>query len=178
MTGRPRFLDDAKCREICALLSVGCRPDTAAFYVGCTVVTIRRELQRNPDFRQRYREAQVAARVGPLRALRSAAQTHWRAAAWLLERNYPQEFARRGAYSFTSADFKDHISRIFAIIQHELGADHDALHRIEAQLTWYLKDLDQEIEASNHPWEKKPQPRDSRQLQAQPPTTPPLRSRP
>jgi hypothetical protein len=32
---RPRLLDDAKRREICALISVGAGIDAAARYVGC-----------------------------------------------------------------------------------------------------------------------------------------------
>ena len=43
MPGRPRFLDDEKRRQVCALISAGCNVHIAAHYVGCNSITIRRE---------------------------------------------------------------------------------------------------------------------------------------
>jgi hypothetical protein len=93
--GRPRVLDDAKRREICALLTAGCGIEAAARYVGCSPNTIRREALRNEDFRRQLRGAEVQMQLTPLQALRQAAHTHWRAAAWLLERTEPGRFAPR-----------------------------------------------------------------------------------
>lgn len=98
--GRPRSLDDAKRREICALISAGDSLRGAARYVGCSVATIRREAKRNPNFDQRLRHAEGAARLAPLQAMRKAASTHWRAAAWMLERTDPERFGRRRPNSF------------------------------------------------------------------------------
>lgn len=94
-TGRPRALDEPKRREICALISAGCGFDGAARYVGCATSTIRREASRNADFNEQLRQANLAAELIPLNALRRAASTHWRAAAWLLERTNTQRFARQ-----------------------------------------------------------------------------------
>lgn len=92
--GRPRALDEFKRREICALVSAGCGLSTAARYVGCSVRTIDREAERNPDFNEKIRRALLAAEVTPLQALRKAASTHWRAAAWMLERIDPDRYAK------------------------------------------------------------------------------------
>ena len=92
--GRKRVLDDVKRSEVCALISVGCSVDAAARYVGCNPSTIRRESARNLDFHEQLRRAELAAELQPLHALRRAAATHWRAAAWFLERTRPAQFAR------------------------------------------------------------------------------------
>lgn len=95
LAGRPRVLDDGKRREICALISAGCGLEAAARYVSCSAATIRREALRNGHFRQELRAAELRAQLDPLRAMRQAANTHWRAAAWLLERTNPRQFARQ-----------------------------------------------------------------------------------
>ena len=94
LNGRPRVLDDGKRREICALVSAGCGLDAAARYVSCSVSTIRREALRNEHFRKELRGAELRSQLDPLRAMRQAACTHWRAAAWLLERTNPRQFGR------------------------------------------------------------------------------------
>jgi hypothetical protein len=117
---RPRALDDAKCREICALVTAGCKIEVAAHYVGCTSITIRREARRNPTFMQQLRSAQINSRVLPLQALRQAAHTHWRAAAWFLERVHPHEFGRRVPDSVSPADLKDWATNWFRILVEEV----------------------------------------------------------
>jgi len=93
--GRPRALDETKRREVCALVSAGSGIERAAKYVGCNPSTIRREALRNPDFHDQLRRAELATELEPLRLLRQKANTHWRAAAWLLERMNPQRFAKQ-----------------------------------------------------------------------------------
>ncbi|TWT78043.1 hypothetical protein Pla123a_18430 [Posidoniimonas polymericola] len=95
--GRPRVLDEGKQREVCALLTSGMTFGEAAAYVGCCEKTIRREQRRDEDFDERVRRARMAARLGPLQAVRQAAATHWRAAAWLVDRQDRQEERERRA---------------------------------------------------------------------------------
>ncbi|MDZ4658827.1 MAG: hypothetical protein SH868_14725 [Bythopirellula sp.] len=92
--GRPRVLDEGKRREIVALVATGYGLPGAAKYVGCTVKTIRREASRDQEFSQQLREAEMKAKMKPLRAIRYKAHTHWRAAAWLLERTEPERFGK------------------------------------------------------------------------------------
>lgn len=103
--GRPRALDEIKRREICAITSAGFGALTAAQYVGCSMRTIEREVVRDRDFFEVYRRARLSSQLDPLNCVRNAAKTHWRAAAWLLERLRPQEFARRGALMVDPQDF-------------------------------------------------------------------------
>jgi hypothetical protein len=92
--GRPRILDETKRREICAQVAAGESLPGAARYVGCSVRTIRRERERNEPFDQELREAESAARMEPVKAMRQAMHAHWRAAAWMLERTQPEVYGR------------------------------------------------------------------------------------
>jgi hypothetical protein len=91
-------LDDAKRREIVAILSVGCSQRTAAKYVGCTVQTIHRTALRDAKFAEKLRQAKCGAEIGLLKNIRNAAkkEQYWRAAAWALERGFPEKYCRRG----------------------------------------------------------------------------------
>ena len=55
-----------------------------------------RERKRDEDFDHEIRLAQQAT-PDPLRLMENAARVHWRAAAWLLERTRPEQFARQPA---------------------------------------------------------------------------------
>jgi IS30 family transposase len=110
--GRPRALDDVKRREVCALVAAGCTLAGAGRYVNCSAKTIRREAERNTDFGEQLRRSQLAARLEPLRALRAKANTHWRAAAWLLERVDPEQFARYDAKLLTPEEVGDLLDNI------------------------------------------------------------------
>jgi hypothetical protein len=95
MSGRPRVLDDVKRREICALMTAGYDLSGAAQYVGCSTWTIRREIELNEEFAERFRKASLAAELEPLNFIRHNARSNWRAAAWYLERHNPQRYAKR-----------------------------------------------------------------------------------
>src|SRR5690606_9014720 len=98
--GRPRVLDDKKRTQIVALIGAGLGMQDAVRYAGCSVSTARREMLRDPDFRQDVRSAEVRSQLEALRAMRDAASTHWRAAAWMLERTNPRRFARPSSRNF------------------------------------------------------------------------------
>ena len=115
--GRPRALDEIKRREVCALVSAGCSYAGAGRYVNCSAKTIRREAERNVAFGEQLRRSRLAAQLEPLRALRNKATTHWRAAAWLLERVDPEQFARYDSKLLTPeevSDLLDNISQTLA----------------------------------------------------------------
>lgn len=92
--GRRRILNKTKCQEVCTLITAGCGIEDAARHVGCVPKTIFREARRNPDFGKSLQEAQTAAELTPLYAMRTAASQNWRAAAGPLDRTSRQRFAR------------------------------------------------------------------------------------
>jgi hypothetical protein len=111
--GRPYVLDDAKKGAIVALLTVGCSQRVIARYVGCARETIRQTTARDEKFAAKVRDARCNAEVGLLRYIRNAAkkEQYWRAAAWMLERGYPDRYARRGPEVIT-------IDQIAALLAH------------------------------------------------------------
>jgi len=109
---RPRALTEVKQREICSLVAMGCSVEAAARYVCCNVVTIRREALRNSQFHELLRRAGVSARTLPLDTMRTAAISDWRAAAWLLERTEPHQYAKRNPHAFNEAEVVDLIGRV------------------------------------------------------------------
>ncbi len=131
---RKRVLDEGKQREVCALVSAGCGMELAAQYVGCNARTIRREALRDADFYERLRQAELRASLSPLDALRKASQTHWRAAAWFLERTQPNRFGRRNLQKYTERDLAEMIRRFSAIVIEEVK-DAAVLVRINDRLS-------------------------------------------
>lgn len=115
--GRPRALDEIKRREICALVAAGCGLEWASRYVGVSARTIRREALRDEDFHDQLRRAELSSQLNPLKALQNATGTHWRAAAWLLERTCPERFAKPDLKRLDPAD----IQEIFAALFEEIN---------------------------------------------------------
>jgi hypothetical protein len=127
--GRPRVLDDGKRRDVCTLVSAGCSMADAARYVGCSVSTIRRELVANDDFRQKLRGAEIAAQLDSLRAMRKASATHWRAAAWMLERTNPRRFAKASLQTLRAEDLFSVVNEVIESAADEI-ADEPTRHRV------------------------------------------------
>jgi hypothetical protein len=95
--GRPLVLDDMKRREICAIVGVGCSQNMAAQYVGCSPSTITNQAERDPQFAAKLRQAKCNAELSLVKNIRAAAkkEQYWRAAAWMLERGFPEKYAAR-----------------------------------------------------------------------------------
>jgi IS30 family transposase len=130
--GRPRALDEIKRREVCALVSTGCSVRRAARYVGCAHTTIVREAQQNQDFRDRLRAAEIQAQLHPLRAIRQAAATHWRAAAWWLERTQ-SGFARRDPDSISTKRVRALFQNLLDVVDKERLAN-----STRERLRWHI----------------------------------------
>lgn len=126
--GRPPVLDEIKQREILALLTVGCSLRVAARYVGCNPRTIRRTAQRDARFAGKLRQAQYHAEIGFLKNIQRAArkEQYWRAAAWALERKFPQRYARRDPEAITMEQLTRLLSQFAQIVVDEVPV---AAHR-------------------------------------------------
>ena len=135
--GRRNVLDQTKKDVIAALLAVGCSRWTAARYVGCSRSTIANAARRDPEFDAQLRQAKAQAEVGLLKNIRAAAQKeqHWRAAAWALERRYPEKYARRGPQVITVDQIAQLLSQFADIVVEEVPVAEyrkNILKRLEA----------------------------------------------
>ncbi|MCO6044031.1 helix-turn-helix domain-containing protein [Aeoliella sp. ICT_H6.2] len=109
---RPRVLDDVKKGEIIALLSAGMSMASIARYVGCDRKTIKRERTVDEDFDLRVRRAEMAVQLKPLQAIQRKADTHWRAAAWLLDRQEKRRLERQARRDAANAADKVTLTRV------------------------------------------------------------------
>jgi hypothetical protein len=122
---RRRILDDMKQREVLAILSVGCSQSMAAKYVGCSPVTIRREAARDPKFAEKLAKARGSAELGLVKNIRKAAnkEQYWRAAAWALERMFPEKYARRGPDVITAEQLAQVLAQLAERVIEQVPVD-------------------------------------------------------
>jgi Trp operon repressor len=92
--GSSRIMTPARCAKFCELIAESHSQEEAAEAIGVSIRTIQRERKRDEDFDHEVRLA-LQKTPDPLKLMEQAARSHWRAAAWLLERQNPEEYARK-----------------------------------------------------------------------------------
>jgi hypothetical protein len=92
--GRNRVLTPELRVKLCELVRESSTIVQAAEALGVSLRTVQRERKYDEDFDHELRLA-LSAPPDPLKLMQAAARTHWRAAAWLLERTRPEQYARR-----------------------------------------------------------------------------------
>lgn len=93
--GRPRSRMTPK--NVAAILdgiAGGLPIDVAARAAGVAPSTVRSHRERHRDFATALDAAIATAKTSMLAHVREAAPKDWKAAAWILERRFPEEFAR------------------------------------------------------------------------------------
>jgi hypothetical protein len=115
------MLNYVKRTQACQLAAAGLDVDDVARMLGCSLRTLRRELLRDDDFRGQFENAERSTVFDPLDQLRRQARRHWRAAAWLLERSDPHQFAPRRAAAIRPAELEAANQRLIeAALEHTL----------------------------------------------------------
>jgi hypothetical protein len=104
IAGRRRLLDPEKKVELCEHVAKGASVEDAAETVCVSLRTVQRERKLDEDFDH---ELQLSLRQAPdpLKMMQHAARAHWRAAAWLLERTDPEQYAKPAKNSASPAQF-------------------------------------------------------------------------
>ena len=120
--GRRPVLDQYKKREILAILFVGCSRRTAARYVGCDPKTIVNTAERDAAFAKSLREAEQKSEIDNMKNIQEAAKKaqYWRAAAWILERRNPEDFAPKNPNALTIDDLRQLLAEFVQIIMEEV----------------------------------------------------------
>ena len=109
--GRRRALNQKNKVEVCNHIAHGATVEEAADTIGVSLRTVQREAKLDEDFDHELKLAQGTA-PDPLRMMQTAARTHWRAAAWLLERTDPDRYAKRPASSASPEQFEQALTFI------------------------------------------------------------------
>jgi hypothetical protein len=120
--GRPPVLDDAKRREICAILAMGGNRETAARYVGCHRTTIAKTAERDEAFAEALSRAESLHEVQHLTNINRAGKEgrYWRASAWALERRYPARYSKRNPRMVTMAQVAQILSQFADLVLDEV----------------------------------------------------------
>lgn len=115
---RRTVLDESKRNAIVAIISVGCSQGVAARYVGCAPSTIRRTAVRDPAFNEQLRQARSNTELSLVKNIRNAAnkEQYWRAAAWALERGFPDKYSQRQPNAITPEQLRLMLAEFVEII--------------------------------------------------------------
>lgn len=92
--GSSRIMTPERQTKLCELIAESHTIEEAAEAVGVSIRTVQRERKRDEDFDHEVLLA-LQKTPDPLKLMEQAARAHWRAAAWLLERQNPEEYARK-----------------------------------------------------------------------------------
>ena len=103
-TPRCGALDDDKKAMVIVLVGQGASRREAASLVKCHHTTIGRTAARDGAFGAKLAQVESAAHLEAGDMIRRAASDpkYWRAAAWMLERRNPEDYARRDPTTFTA----------------------------------------------------------------------------
>lgn len=88
-------MTDAVCEKILATVALGVWPDRAAQIHGVNPASMRKHKQRNDDFVTALEKAEAEAEGAFHGRILKASGKHWTAAAWMLERRWPNRYAKR-----------------------------------------------------------------------------------
>jgi hypothetical protein len=111
--GRPTKFNDERASKILEALRLGVPQATAVTYAGVSDSTYYRWLQdaakddapqQLKDFRDAVHAARAEAEVRSLAVIQNASRKTWQAAAWFLERGFPQHWARSDRHEVTGKD--------------------------------------------------------------------------
>jgi hypothetical protein len=140
-------LDPVKRATVVALVRLGGSRRMAAREVGCCHRTIARAAARDPQFAAELAAAESRADGKALRLIDRATdqEKYWRAAAWVLERRNPDEYARRAPKTFTNGQVLERFTRFLHAVMPQLPAD--CRDTVLAEYENVLSDLTEKVEA-------------------------------
>ena len=149
VTPTPRCfaLDDDKKAMVIVLVGQGASRREAAQLVKCHHTTIGRTAARDPAFAAKLAQVEAAAHLEAGDMIRRAASDpkYWRAAAWMLERRNPEDYARRDPTTFTG----DQVTSLLASFAN--GARAMMLPEKVAEFEQLIEDVLDEIETKSGP---------------------------
>jgi hypothetical protein len=130
----PRILADAQKRAgVLKMLRAGnSRVDTARL-IGFSGQTLLNEMERDAAFASQVEQAEAIGKSVLIATVNEAAtkEKDWKAAAWLLERKYWQEYARRDPKSISPEELANVIGRIVTAFLVIVPAEFHAAIRAE-----------------------------------------------
>jgi hypothetical protein len=141
------FLTEQQRTSVYESFSSGGSYEMAADGCGATVEMIQAEESCDPCFAQKTNCARMTSEVNLLKSLTGAAgdSKQWRAAAWLLERLYPDRYARRKPCTLSLKEHEQRLQQISDLVKAVVPAD------VWKQLRDHIEQLINPIPAENAP---------------------------
>lgn len=104
------------------MLRLGATRTMAATYARCHPATIRAEMRRDPSFANQIAQSELRSETSFLKVIHAAGKDpkQWRAAAWALERMYPERYARRKGNTLTEEQVQQLVAEMAEIVASEL----------------------------------------------------------
>ncbi len=160
-----KFLNFLRRTQAIQLAQTGLSLKAIASCLGCSFKTLARERDRDPYFRDALDRAQADAAADPLDRVRRHAASDWRAAAWLLERTRPEEFAPRRTVRLRSDELDAVCERLIEAAM-ETQPDFAAREQLHARLRDVAGQLQRDLQSDAR------RPRIARRQSRQPPLVP------
>lgn len=113
-------LEDVILRGIIA----GLRPAVAAQVAGIDRTTLERWRKADANFAQQIESAEASSEMENLQRINRAAARNWKAAAWILERRFPEHWGTKLQIGGTGDPIKIHVVRDAPESQAGANADH------------------------------------------------------
>jgi len=122
MARKPKQMTTVQRERVCSMLSMGSTRGVAARVADCHPATLRAEMRRDPEFAYRVNQCESKLESICLKTLREASSDtkHWRAAAWTLERLYPNRYGKRKCDTVTFEQAHHLMIEAFEIVSAEL----------------------------------------------------------
>jgi hypothetical protein len=122
MPRRTKRLTKTQRNKITSMLNIGGDRSMAAGYARCHPATIRAEMRRDAEFANQVTQAELRNESSFLKVIHQAGKDpkQWRAAAWALERLYPERYARRKGNTLTEEQVSQLIAEMAEIVASEL----------------------------------------------------------
>ena len=141
---KKRKLTSKQKKEVLAFLSVGCSRAAAARCIRISPYMLNREMSEQPQFAEDIAKAEEGIEIFFLSRIRNAAQKeqHWRAAAWVLERRFPQRYGNKKPENLTAERVQKFMTSCLQIIDEELQ-NKELQTRILLRLSEEMEGLEQ-----------------------------------
>lgn len=92
--GRKSKYTEETIKAVTDAIRLGSTYELAAHYAGIAPSTLYDWLDKKPEFLELIKRAEGKAATTWLARIEEAAKSQWQAAAWKLERRYPQDYGR------------------------------------------------------------------------------------
>ncbi|MGD9648485.1 MAG: hypothetical protein AB7U73_22435 [Pirellulales bacterium] len=116
------ILDEKQRRQILAFVGLGCSQVTAARMANCSLADVQETLEQDPELLEQVVQAAGELEGRALQAIEAAWEKNWRAACWLLERLYPERYARRPPNSVLAEDARTFLSEVALLVEQHVAA--------------------------------------------------------